>query len=68
MDINMEVTAKFTSEDVNTIVREYLEKEGYTVREIKSLTTTVSTGFFGREESRETIFDGIEAQIKVKKI
>lgn len=67
MNINMEVTANLTPAEVNEIIKDYLEKQGYTVSSIKPLVTTRTVGQ-QMNEYEETVFTGIEAKIKVKPI
>lgn len=65
MNIDMNVTAKLSPKDVEEIVRDYLEKQGYTVSDIKPLVTTKTVGH-QMNEYEQTVFEGIEAKIKVK--
>ena len=67
MKINMEVTAKLTPVDVNEIITDYLEKQGYTVSSIKPLMDTRTVGQ-QMNSYKETVFNGIEAKIKVKPV
>ena len=67
MDINMEVVATLKPEEVNKIIKDYLEKQGYTVSSIKPLVSTRTVGH-QMNEYEETVFTGIEAKIKVKPI
>jgi len=63
----MEVTAKLTPVDVNEIITDYLEKQGYTVSSIKPLMDTRTVGQ-QMNSYKETVFNGIEAKIKVKPV
>ena len=63
----MEVTANLKPDEVNQIIKDYLEKQGYTVSSIKPLVTTRTVGH-QMNEYEETVFTGIEAKIKVKPI
>lgn len=67
MEIDMEVTAKLTPQDINDIVTDYLEKKGFTVSEIKPIVGTRTVGH-QMNEYEETYFSGIEAQVKVRPI
>lgn len=67
MEIDMEVVAKLTPDDINEIVREYLEKKGFTVSEIKPIVGTRTVGH-QMNEYEETYFSGIEAKIKVRPV
>ncbi len=67
MNINMEVTANLTPDEVNEIITDYLEKQGYTVSSIKPIVTKRTVGQ-QMNEYEETVFTGIEAKIKVKPV
>ncbi len=66
MNIDMEITAKLSAEDVNNIIKEYLIKNGYDGYEIIGIKPLVSTRSIGHQmfEETETVFNGIEAKIK----
>jgi len=67
MDINMEVVATIKPDELNEIVKEYLEKKGFTVSEIKPIVGTRTAGH-QMHEYQETYFSGIEAKVKVQPV
>lgn len=67
MNIKMEVTAKFTPEQVTNILSDYLKKQGYQVSEIKPIVDSRTVGQL-MDEHIEYFFSGVEAKIKVKPI
>ena len=66
MQIDIDITAKLTPDDVNNIVKDYLERQGYEVSDVKAMVTTRTVGH-QMNEHQETVFNGIEAKVKKKK-
>lgn len=62
MNINMNLTANFTAEDVMEIVKEYLHKQGFNVESLNVKINKKSSGY-AMQEHDEFFFDGIEAKI-----
>ena len=62
MEIKMDVTATLSSDDVNKIITEYLEKQGYKVGVIKAKIGQRQMGD-QRDSWVESVFEGIEAKI-----
>lgn len=66
MEIDIDITAKLTPDDVSSIVKKYLEQQGYEVSDVKALTSTRTVGH-QMNEHQETVFTGYEAKVKKKK-
>lgn len=65
MNINMNITANLTPEDVNEIVKNYLENQGYSVETIKAKIGKRTIGH-QMNEYEESFFEGMEAKISKK--
>ena len=66
MKIEMDITATLTAEDINKIITEHLEREGYEVLEITPKIDTRSVGH-QMNEYQETVFGGVTAKIVKKR-
>lgn len=66
MNININLTANLTADDVKAIVKAYLENNGYNV---ESLTPKLTKRTMGHQmnEYEETIFDGMDIKISENK-
>ena len=65
MQLDINITALLTSDDVNKIITKYLEDQGYEVEFVKPKIGTRTVGH-QMNEFEERYFEGIEAKVKRK--
>lgn len=65
MEIKMDVTATLSPDDVNKIITEFLEKQGY---KVSGIMVKIGQRTMGdqRDSWVESVFEGIEAKIDAK--